>query len=102
MSKVVFKNQVNFLGGNIEYVNRFTIWISKEHKVLTVQDQFGIPCIWTFGEADSMIEERHFLLVGTGAKFEIEEELNYIGTFQLQGGAYIGHLFEVIPEQINE
>lgn len=42
------------------------------------------------------LEERNFRLAGTGHRIEEEQEkLSFIGTFQLYGGSFIGHLFEI-------
>ena len=65
-------------------------------KILTVQEQGGVPCIWALVNDSVPKKERTFLLLGTGQRCEDLRicESNYIGTFQLAGGRFVGHLFE--------
>lgn len=68
-------------------------------KILTVQEQHGEPQIWALVNPGNPMETRNFRLAGTGHPIEEDEEvLNYIGTFQLLGGSFIGHLFELKKE----
>lgn len=72
--------------------------IPQEAKVLTVQVQNGIPCIWALVESENGLEKRTFRLAGTGHDLEPaspNEILEYVGTFQLLEGKFIGHLFEI-------
>jgi len=71
--------------------------------VLTVQAQYGVPCIWAIVDPEQPLETRHFRIFGTGQPIEIESALNcYINTFQLLDGQFIGHLFELrIPIRIS-
>ncbi len=65
-------------------------------KILAVQEQNGIPCIWalvTTGEGDPPVL-RHFRIIGTGHTIAGDVGV-YIGTFQLFGGEFVGHVFEV-------
>jgi len=84
----------------------FEIMMPKGAKILTVQTQLseldhgGLVenvCIWCiFDENVSGYEKRKFRLAGTG--HDIKEDpllMTYIGTFQTNSGAFIGHLFEL-------
>jgi len=66
-------------------------------KILTVQIQHNIPVLWAIVDLDEVKKEtRVFVLFGTG--YEINHDidlLNYIGTYQLYKGAFVGHLFEL-------
>ena len=65
-------------------------------KVLTVQNQHGEPQLWALVNPDNPTETRNFRLVGTGHPIsENPDMLDYIGTFQLADGAFIGHVFEI-------
>jgi len=81
-----------------DYVN---INMPKFSRVLSVQVQGvgGIndsPCIWAIVDTDSPLEVKRFRLVGTGHPIkEKEENLEFIGTFQLLGGRLVFHLFEI-------
>ena len=62
--------------------------------ILCVQSQFGKPCIWAL--IDPLvkgIELRCFRIYGTGHTINYTD-LKYIGTFQLNGGNYVFHLYE--------
>lgn len=75
----------------------FSLDLPKGAKILTVQEQRGIPQLWAFiklGEEE--VEKRNFLLAGTGHPIkESPERLNYVGTFQTFGGGFVGHVFEI-------
>ena len=63
--------------------------------VLTVQVQNGIPCLWAIVDPEQPIENRTFRIFGTGHEMDIDiPHSHYIGSFQLAGGDFIGHLFE--------
>ena len=75
----------------------FGLDLPQGSKILTVQVQYGEPQIWALVNAQTqVVETRQFRVAGTGHPIEeSEDELTYIGTFQLSGGGFIGHLFEV-------
>jgi len=74
----------------------FSLKLPKGAKILTVQVQRDKPQLWALVNPKSPAETRNFRLVGTGHLIkESEENLNYIGTFQLFNGDFIGHLFEI-------
>ncbi len=76
--------------------DRFSICLPEDSKVLCVDSQRGVPYIWALVDSSDEVplEERWFRLVGTGHVITEDEDLDYIGTFQLQNGSFIGHLFE--------
>lgn len=76
---------------NIE--DAVTIRMPKCSMVLDVQLQNGIPCLWALCATDSPLEDRTFFLYGTGHPIE-EEDISYVGTFQIHDGALVFHLFE--------
>lgn len=64
-------------------------------KVLSVQTQNGIPCMWVLVDETAPTEHRTFLTVGTGQP--APDDLGrrpYCGTYQLHGGALVFHVFE--------
>lgn len=63
-------------------------------EILTVQVQRNEPQIWALVNPDCQTERRYFRLAGTGHAIGDRMLLKYIGTFQLHGGDFIGHLFE--------
>lgn len=66
--------------------------------VLDVQVQYGIPCIWALVELNEPFfeETRKFRTIGTGSEVPDDiDEHTYVGTYQLVGGKFVGHVFEV-------
>ena len=81
----------------------FSLELPQGAKILTVQEQYGKPQIWVLVNSDNPLETRIFRLVGTGHPIEIEDsKLEYIGTFQVAGGSFIGHLFEIRDKEEEE
>lgn len=70
----------------------FTLELPQEAEVLTVQVQYGKPCIWARVNPDAKTEERKFRIAGAGN--DVEADARYIGTFQLENGSLVFHLFE--------
>lgn len=63
-------------------------------KILTVQMQADSPCIWALVTPDlPAVIVRRFRLAGTG--HELPDNIGaHVGTFQMEGGALVFHLFE--------
>jgi len=76
----------------------FEICMPKGADILTVQEQYDEPHIWALCDPDAVKVVRFFRLAGTGhpIRYDIGIDYNYIGTFQIHGGNFIGHLFEYI------
>ena len=71
--------------GNVE--------MPKGAEILTVQTQNEKPCIWALVNPDAEKEERAFVIYGTGHYFQLID-YKYIGTFQLNEGRLVFHVFE--------
>ena len=69
-----------------------TVRVPKGAKALCVQVQRGKPCVWFVCETTAELEERKVYIYGTGHPLESPTG-NYIGTFQLEGGALVFHAF---------
>lgn len=63
--------------------------------ILCIQVQREHPCIWVLVNREHPQEERTFRICGTGHEISENEDLSYIGSFQLYNGAFVGHLFEM-------
>lgn len=72
----------------------FEIEMPKDAEVLCVQLQHDTPCIWALVDPEKKRETKRFRLAGTGHLIK-EENLKYIGTFQLYEGELVFHLFEL-------
>lgn len=90
MSSIIYKYSI--LPGGQE------IQLPKEAKVLDVQAQRGEPQMWVLLDPAAPTCARHFVALPTGRPFEVKEahRLDYIGTFQLQEGYLVYHLFETM------
>lgn len=75
--------------------DHFTISMPTGARLLDVQVQNETPCIWALVDPGALKESREFRLAGTGHDISEKEAERYIGTFQLGGGVFIGHLFEI-------
>lgn len=64
-------------------------------KILAVQEQCGRPCLWALVNVSNPKETRYFAIRGTGHSLP-DDPGNYIGTFQLEGGAFVFHVFEIL------
>jgi hypothetical protein len=64
-------------------------------KFLSVNTQGDSPVMWFEVDTKQPLETRHFVAFGTG--FEIPEEFQgtYLGTFLLNMGMLVFHLYEV-------
>lgn len=62
-------------------------------EVLTVQMQCGTPCMWAKVDPAKQTTTREFSIYGTGHEMPVTVG-EYRGTFQLEGGALVFHLFE--------
>lgn len=78
----------------IQTTDRQVLQMPAGAEILCVQIQNNIPCIWALVDERYSNTERVIFVFGTGNPIEVHPSLKYIGTYQLQGGAFIGHVFE--------
>ncbi len=71
---------------------RFTLDVPLGAVPLAVQVQGGEPVLWLQVEPSRPMMPMAFRTISTGSQFEAAEVL-YVGTFQLEGGALVFHLF---------
>lgn len=62
-------------------------------EILCVQVQGGQPCIWAKVIPDGAPVKRLFAVYGTGHPMNTKQADQYVGTFQLQGGMLVFHVF---------
>lgn len=62
---------------------------------LTVQVQHGAPKLWAAVNAHAGWVDRTVSVVGTGKRTRVEvvTDALYVGTFQLEDGDHVGHVF---------
>jgi hypothetical protein len=63
-------------------------------EILTVQMQNGQPCLWALVDTSNPINQRHIQVRGTG--HDCSDAGRYIGTFQMENGELVFHVFEVV------
>ena len=74
--------------------DRFTLRMPKGAQVLCVQAQRNAPYLWALCYPSALTEDRAFLLADTGHLRDDLEIAGNIGSFQLDGGQLVFHLFE--------
>ncbi len=68
------------------------IAMPKGAEVLHVDAQNDQPCIWAMVNSDEPMEDRRFLLFGTGLVVP-HMKIMHLGSFQMRGGRLVFHLF---------
>jgi hypothetical protein len=76
-----------------EVQDSFALLMPAGAQVLAVQVQGDQPVLWALADPAGPREYRSFVLAGTGHPLPGEPG-RYIGTFQLLGGRFVGHLWE--------
>lgn len=62
--------------------------------VLHVDVQDGVPCLRALVDPGQPGEARPFAICGTGHPAPDETEGSHVGTFLIDGGAFVFHVFE--------
>lgn len=81
---------------SLETIEKQVINVPIGAEILTVQEQFNEPVLWAKVDSGEKTEERHIEIFGTGSTIpeDMGAERKYIATYQLDGGTFIGHVFE--------
>jgi hypothetical protein len=89
MKKTIWKFELD-----IENYKKFEM--PKNAEILTLQTQNKIPCLWALVDPSNDRETRTFEVYGTGHPIhhDMRTSRNYIGTFQLNRGRSVFHVFE--------
>ena len=80
-----------------EVADQIMIPMPEGAKILDIQMQHDVPCIWALVNPNALYVTKVFRLAGTGHPIELADEAKYtyVGTFQMAGGSLIFHLFEI-------
>lgn len=93
MKKRIFKFKLQF-------EEKTELQLPKDCEILTVQldQKDNVPYLWVLLNLENEKESRIFELFTTGQAiyYDMGIERKYIGTYQYQNGAFIGHVFERI------
>lgn len=76
--------------------DRFTVQMPKGAEILCAREQFNKICIWARVKPQKEKETRKFVLTGTGHEAPEPDTARYIGSAQLDGGAFVFHVFELL------
>jgi hypothetical protein len=63
-------------------------------RILCVQTQFNKPYVWALCDQERAAVSRRFAIYGTGHATP-DDPGEYIGTFQIDGGHLVFHVFEI-------
>lgn len=63
-------------------------------KLLTLQTQGDAPQLWALVDEKAPLVTRIFSTYGTGHTMPEGDPGQYVGTYQLQGGSLVFHVFE--------
>lgn len=76
----------------------FQLLLPRGAAILDVQMQQGAPQLWALVDTSQPLVERVFRLAGTGHPLTSDDtsQLEHCGSFQMQQGALIFHLFELV------
>lgn len=73
------------------------ISMPKDSELLTIQLQHGEKQLWALVDPNQKeLEDRHFLIFGTGHEIKLLNNIKYIATVQEMGGGLVWHIFEII------
>lgn len=91
MEKSIFKY-------NLETTDRQTVLMPKGAEILTIQSQHEDAKLWALVDPNAPLEERIIEIFGTGhpVHCDMGVERKYIATYQLSGGNYVFHAFELL------
>ncbi len=78
----------------IEVTDIQTIEMPVKAQILTVQVQHNRPFLWAMVNSYYPIESRKIRIFGTGHDLSQEDASKYIGTFQVDGGNLVFHVFD--------
>ena len=85
-------NEISVWKYPFETTDRFVLAMPAGAKPLCVQVQNGQPCLWAMVDPELPRVERHFAVSGTGHPFRVDG-FEYVGTYQLLDGRFVGHLW---------
>lgn len=73
-----------------------TISMPAGAKILCVQTQNNMPCLWALVDIEAEPEFRKIVTYGTGHQHEAIQGV-YVGTYLTHGGTLVFHVFDETP-----
>jgi len=86
--KTIHKYQLEIKG--LQHVK-----MASHAKILSLQLQGGVPCIWAEVDSSNGMSQRTFEMYGTGHPFKDDLDRSHIGTVIIEG--LVWHYYEHIP-----
>lgn len=75
----------------LEVTDEQTIMVPKGGRLLTVQVQNGVPCLWALVDPVALKEPRTLYTYGTGHPVGVATA--HLGSYQLDNGLLVFHVF---------
>lgn len=69
-----------------------TINLPTNYKILSLQVQHGLPCIWVAVDNEQSTIPITFRMIGTGGTINLDES-SFLGTLQFLDGELVVHVF---------
>ena len=88
MPKAIYKYELNI-------ADLIALAIPTGAKLLTIQAQKGVPCLWAEVDTEADPEARVFAVRGTGHRFNESDAGEYVGSVQEADGALVWHIYEI-------
>ena len=80
--------------------NVVSIQMPRGAEILHVAEQHDYPCMWVLVDPVEPMQNREFRFAGTGHPIEDHHAGQFIGTFFMQMGGLVFHIFETQASQI--
>jgi hypothetical protein len=77
----------------LEVTDRQKVMMHKKAELLSVGIQHGKVVLWALIDGDNPIIEREIHTVGTGHIVNVPYGTKYVGTYMLEDGYFVGHVF---------
>lgn len=77
----------------LEVVDEQMIVMPVGAQILSVQVQYGVPCLWVRCQPDVQKGAVKIITIGTGHDAGHVDGMQFVGTYQLLGGNFVGHVF---------
>lgn len=77
----------------LEVVDEQLVDMPEGSEILAVQVQLGVPCLWAAVTPDAAKVKRCIATYGTGHPMKSRAADQYVGSYQLQGGALVFHVY---------
>ena len=87
MVRAIWKFQLGVLDEQI-------VFMPEGAEILHLQVQRDVPCVWAIVDPDARQEPRKFWTIVTGDIPDDRSLATHIGSYQLEGGSFVAHVFE--------